>query len=107
MENGDFCTSYGVLLRIGSGSGRMSGKVGPRHLTPSNTNRPGLLSRLDTRHSSQIRGLKAGPDFCAAMVDGGYAAAPVSQGLDDPAKDNRLLNGATKENGQKVKGVLG
>ncbi|KAG7051557.1 hypothetical protein JMJ77_0002175 [Colletotrichum scovillei] len=30
-----------------------------------------------------------------------------AQGLDDPAKDNRLLNGATKENGQKVKGVLG
>ncbi|KAI3547235.1 hypothetical protein CABS01_00125 [Colletotrichum abscissum] len=124
----------------------MSGKVGPRHLTPSNASRPGLLSRLETRHSSQIRGLKAGPDFCAAMVDGGYAAAPVSaaiiinyafptstwfaksgeknktnrrreggtpdprppprssltreraQGLDDPAKGNRLLDGATKEN---------
>ncbi|KAK1520068.1 hypothetical protein CPAR01_15119 [Colletotrichum paranaense] len=129
---------------VASGSGRMSGKVGPRHLTPSNASRPGLLSRLDTRHSSQIRGLEAGPDFCAAMVDGGYAAAPVSiiinyafptstwfaksgeknktnrrrgggtpdprppprsslireraQGLDDPAKGSRLLDGATKEN---------
>ncbi|EXF83519.1 hypothetical protein CFIO01_10651 [Colletotrichum fioriniae PJ7] len=69
---------YGMLIRIGSGSGRMSGKVGPLHLTPSNASRPGLFSRLDTRHSSLIRGLEAGPDFCAAMVDGGYAAAPIS-----------------------------
>ncbi|KAK1722337.1 uncharacterized protein BDZ83DRAFT_732710 [Colletotrichum acutatum] len=52
MDNGDFCTSYGMLLQIDSGSGRMSGKVGPRHLTPSNASRPGLISRLETRHST-------------------------------------------------------
>ncbi|KXH27970.1 hypothetical protein CNYM01_12236 [Colletotrichum nymphaeae SA-01] len=78
MENGDFCTSYGVLLRIGSGSGRMSGKGCFRDST------------LDTRHSSQIRGLKAGPDFCAAMVDGGYAAAPVSRQLSSNGKNHVL-----------------